>query len=236
MIFTEQEIRNLIRSQLISEKIGTVATTKTGGPTGTVSSSDIEPDDTSDNKQNIDTSQVVDKFKIDTSVSGKTNNENILNSLNSQSKTKFGEFFDVLNKSGITVTINSGHRTVLQQFNIWVKRHTADGKLIPGKIKAALPGRSNHNYANAVDINATYKTTTGQTIELGGSSSRKDWLPIVTVAKQMGIRWGGDFKKNYDPIHFEVGKASGEKYAQLVKLNNGEKNPHKWDKSTLTKV
>lgn len=52
------------------------------------------------------------------------------------------------------------------------------------------------------DINATNGTS-----YLRKASSKEAWeaTGIPNIARDMGIRWGGDFKTYYDPVHFDLG-------------------------------
>ena len=179
---------------------------------------------------------MLDAFNIDDSEQGKViDRNNQLSTLTSSAQTKLNEFFGDLSRAGISVSLNSGLRSITKQYNIWTDRNTLDGELKSGETVAAKPGKSNHNYGTAIDLNASYRTKDGNLVELTTDSSKDKWDPVSMLALRLGITWGGNFSK-YDPIHFELGKSSTTKFDELVDLNDKETNPHKWDKSTLTKV
>lgn len=65
----------------------------------------------------------------------------------------------------------------------------------------AIPGRSAHNYNAAIDINFF---NFNNNIKLTKKSPKEKWEAsgIPFIAKNAGLRWGGDFANYYDPIHF----------------------------------
>jgi len=250
MKITESNLRKLIRKELLNEKSST-STSTIVEQTDTDSDSDTDTDTDADGmtyapipkKDGLEPKEraVLDAFNIDDSEQGKViDGNNYLSTLTSSAQTKLNEFFGDLSRAGISVSLNSGLRSITKQYDIWTDRNTLDGELKPGETVAAKPGLSNHNYGTAIDLNASYRTKDGNLVELKKDSSKDKWKPVSMLALRLGLTWGGDFlpfPKKYDPIHFDTG-GSGAKtlYNKLVNLNNKETNPHKWDKSTLTKV
>ena len=59
------------------------------------------------------------------------------------------------------------------------------------------------------------------------NSPRKEtWIKtgVVAVGESLGLRWGGHFKKNYDPVHFDLGnKVSKGRMSQMVAESNRKK-------------
>lgn len=97
------------------------------------------------------------------------------------------------------------------------------GRSKPGKkVTNASAGLSYHNYGLAVDIvliidgkNASWDTKT----DFDGDK-KSDWLEIVTIFKQHGWTWGGDWKF-VDYPHFE--KTFGYSVRQLLEKHQAKK-------------
>jgi hypothetical protein len=98
-------------------------------------------------------------------------------------------------ESGVTIQLNSGKRSAEKQqklYDEWV----AGGK------QGIEPARNSHHLrGSAIDFNPTLKDGT----VLKSTDSKSKWLAsgIPNIGKSFGMRWGGDFKTNYDPIHFD---------------------------------
>lgn len=73
-----------------------------------------------------------------------------------------------------------------------------------GKITNAKGGQSLHNYGLALDIvlitNGKASWDTAVDFDKDGTS---DWMEVVTIFKQAGWKWGGDWTKFPDKPHFE---------------------------------
>ncbi len=87
----------------------------------------------------------------------------------------------------------------------------AQGRTKPGKIVTnAKGGRSYHNFGLAFDIvllvdkdgNGTYESASWETNVDFDGDGKSDWIEIVTIAKQYGWEWGGDWKFT-DMPHFQ---------------------------------
>jgi hypothetical protein len=99
-----------------------------------------------------------------------------------------------------TIRVNSTYRSPLQQqklYDQWV----AGGQQ---GVKPALPGTSWHNVGAALDFNPTLSDGT----TLLKKTSKEDWVKskVVAIGESLNLRWGGHFRTNYDPIHFDFGK------------------------------
>lgn len=97
-------------------------------------------------------------------------------------------------------------RTFAEQKALYDQGRTKPGK----KVTNAGPGLSYHNYGLAVDIvllkdkdgNGTFETASWETeIDFDGDG-QADWQEIVTIFKQYGWTWGGNWKFTDKP-HFE---------------------------------
>ena len=75
---------------------------------------------------------------------------------------------------------------------------------IEKKYKPIKPAEfSYHNLGMAIDFKITLKN--GKLLDK--KTSKKPWIAsgIVAIAEGIGLRWGGRFSKNYDPIHLDFG-------------------------------
>jgi len=76
---------------------------------------------------------------------------------------------------------------------------------------------SNHYVGHAIDINIIYNKKYYNSDDLGNFSKLPQPIKdFITECKKNGIRWGGDFTKDKDPVHFDS--------------NLYIKNPSKWKK------
>jgi peptidoglycan L-alanyl-D-glutamate endopeptidase CwlK len=87
----------------------------------------------------------------------------------------------------------------------------AQGRTLPGKIVTnAKGGKSYHNFGLAIDIvllvdkdkNGTFESASWETNVDFDGDGKADWLEVVTIFKQHGWTWGGDWKFTDNP-HFE---------------------------------
>jgi hypothetical protein len=115
----------------------------------------------------------------------------IVEKLHPSAVNRFKEFISRIEKElGLQMIATSGYRT-------W--EHQA--RLKKENPKNASAGNSSHNYGFALDVNVL--DANGKNILRKATSSQK-WIDsgIVDIAKEMGFKWGGDFKGYHDPIHF----------------------------------
>ena len=74
----------------------------------------------------------------------------------------------------------------------------------------------------AFDFNPTLAN--GTTIM--SSASKETWIQsgVVQIGESVGLRWGGNFSENYDPIHFDFGnKVSKTRNKKMIKEANSKK-------------
>ena len=100
----------------------------------------------------------------------------------------------------IQIHLNSGYRSSEYQQHLqaeWV----AGGKVGP----APTRGTSYHNFGMAIDFNPVLADGT---TALSTRHSAKRWHSsgVVAIGESVGLRWGGHFATNYDPVHFDFGK------------------------------
>lgn len=117
------------------------------------------------------------------------NQESNIAKLHPLAQQVFRKFIEEVEKMGYNVIVNNSYRTFLEQ-----------KKLNKDNTSNAKPGYSYHNYGLALDINLQKGVRIWRK-----ATSKKDWeeTGIPQLAKSMGLRWGGDFKNYYDPIHFD---------------------------------
>lgn len=129
-------------------------------------------------------------------VSGST--EANLQKLHQAAYPKFKKFASEVEKLGWKINFVSICRSFQKSVELYKLWESNPNKYV----KPAQPGLSMHNYCMAIDINASRN---GQT--LTSQSSKQQWIDsgIVAIAKKHGIRWGGDFSNNFDPVHFDLG-------------------------------
>ena len=89
-------------------------------------------------------------------------------------------------KKGITVVWISGYRSIEKQKELYDAWIASNKRGLP----ASEPGSSYHNYGLAADFVAT-----------GGP-----YLTVGLLAKDVGLRWGGDFTDYPDPVHIDMGR------------------------------
>ncbi len=110
--------------------------------------------------------------------------------LNPMARARFRELVRRIEQElGWTVVITSGYRTPSDQEILRAQGQTSTKAM-----------RSSHNFGMGIDI-VCYRD--GR--KLGKASSKRAWLEsgIPQLAKGMGFRWGGDFTREPDRVHFD---------------------------------
>ena len=100
---------------------------------------------------------------------------------------------------GASIKLNSSYRSPLKQKQLYDEWVASDQT----GIKPARPGTSWHNVGSAIDFNPSLAD--GK--RLSSRSPKSEWLTskIPEIGESVGLRWGGHFSSNYDPIHFDIG-------------------------------
>jgi peptidoglycan L-alanyl-D-glutamate endopeptidase CwlK len=112
-------------------------------------------------------------------------------------------------------------RTFKEQDDLFAKGRTTAGKIVTN----ARAGLSYHNYGLAVDIaliidndgDGKFESASWDTKTDFDKDRKSDWLEVVTIFKQYGWTWGGDWRFR-DAPHFE--KPMGYSVRQLLDLYN----------------
>ena len=115
-------------------------------------------------------------------------------------------------------------RTIAEQDALYAQGRTRPGK----RVTNARGGMSLHNYGLAIDIvlivdtdgNGSYDSANySNSIDFDGDG-QADWMEVVTIFKQHGWAWGGDWKF-VDTPHFE--KTFGHSVRDLLALHRAGK-------------
>lgn len=106
----------------------------------------------------------------------------------------------------------------------------AQGRTKPGKIcTKAIGGKSFHNYGFALDVvllkdtngDGKFETASWETNVDFDGDGKADWQEVVTILKQHGFSYGGDWASFPDMPHFE--KSFGYSVNDLLTLYNSGK-------------
>lgn len=119
---------------------------------------------------------------------------------------------------GIVMVITDGFRSSAEQDDLYEKGRTTGGNIVT----YAKGGESFHNFGLAVDF--ALKTSSGEVIwdmeYDGNGNGRADWLEVVSMAKELGFEWGGDWPqfKDYPHLQMDFGLT-------IADLQNGKRPP-----------
>lgn len=120
----------------------------------------------------------------------------------------------------MAIRVVQGLRTFDEQNELY-----AQGRTQPGpKVTNAKAGQSMHNYGLAIDFallhdkdgNGTYEEISWDINIDFDEDKQKDWDEVVSIFKNAGYTWGGNWKTIVDNPHVE--KTFGYNYKELVKL------------------
>lgn len=115
-------------------------------------------------------------------------------------------------------------RTIAEQDALYAQGRTKKGPVVTN----AKGGLSYHNYGLAIDIvlivdkdgNGSYETAAWDTKSDFDKDGKADWKEVVTIFKEHGWEWGGDWKF-VDAPHFQ--KTFGKSVRELLVLYNNKK-------------
>lgn len=97
-----------------------------------------------------------------------------------------------------------------------------------GIVTRAKPGQSYHNFSLAFDIVLLKDTNADRKFESPSweqnidfdKDGKPDWMEVVSIFKNAGWAWGGEFKSIKDAPHFE--KTFGLHWRELLKRHNNK--------------
>jgi peptidoglycan L-alanyl-D-glutamate endopeptidase CwlK len=105
-------------------------------------------------------------------------------------------------EKGIDIVITEGHRSVERQNELYDRGRTTDGNIVT----YAEGGESYHNYGLAIDF--ALRLDNGNIVwdmnRDDNGNGKADWMEVVSLAKNMGFEWGGDFSNFKDYPHFQM--------------------------------
>jgi hypothetical protein len=117
--------------------------------------------------------------------------------------------YDIWTILGGKVRLNKTYRTVGEQkiyrdkWDAWVDGGKVGKK--PYAARPAYPGTSKHNHGTAADFNVYIGSKSyGSFRATGATKEQWEGSGIPAIIKANGLRWGGDFRSNYDPIHMDI--------------------------------
>ncbi|MCR6596999.1 M15 family metallopeptidase [Bacillus halotolerans] len=103
---------------------------------------------------------------------------------------------------GISIVITEGFRSFKEQDELYKQGRTKKGNIVT----YAKGGESYHNYGLAIDF-ALQKKDGSILWDMdydGNQNGKSDWLEVVTIAKQLGFEWGGDWERFKDYPHLQM--------------------------------
>lgn len=136
------------------------------------------------------------KYDSDPDVPNKPQHASILGALHPDFANNVKSFmYDAWKKNDASIQLNSGYRSSKKQARL-LREWEARGQTGP----RPTSGLSYHNLGMAIDFNPTINGNT-----LGSRSTKQQWFDsgIVRTGEENGLYWGGRFRTNYDPIHFD---------------------------------
>ncbi|WP_147535295.1 M15 family metallopeptidase [Bacillus marasmi] len=115
---------------------------------------------------------------------------------------KMNQLIEQAAGKGISVVITDGFRSAEEQDRLYEKGRSSEGNIVTH----ARGGESYHNYGLAIDF--AIKIPTGDILwdrqYDGNVNGVADWTEVVTIAKELGFEWGGDWINFKDYPHLEM--------------------------------
>ncbi|PZE21607.1 M15 family metallopeptidase [Paenibacillus xerothermodurans] len=115
---------------------------------------------------------------------------------------KQAELVAAAKRKGIVILITDGFRSVEEQNALYQQGRSTSGRIVTH----AEGGESYHNYGLAIDF--ALRSNNGKAIwDMkfdGNGNGQSDWMEVVTLAKQLGFTWGGDWHSFPDYPHLQM--------------------------------
>lgn len=111
---------------------------------------------------------------------------------------------------GVSILITDGFRSVESQNEIYKKGRNDGGAIV----SYARGGESYHNYGLAIDF-ALQTENGGISYDLerdGNQNGKADWFEVASIGKELGFKWGGDWRgfKDYPHLEYTFGLSINE--------------------------
>lgn len=117
--------------------------------------------------------------------------------------------------NSFAIRIVQGLRTIDEQNALYAQGRTKPGQIVTN----ARGGSSYHNYGLAIDFCLLYNGKISWDTNLDEDKDGvKDWQEVVTMFKNNGFSWGGDWKSIVDQPHLE--KTFGYNWRALLDKYN----------------
>ena len=133
---------------------------------------------------------------------GEISVDQIVGCLHPQIEERYRKFLNRLvnETTGYKYSVNATFRSFTRSSQFYRKQLNSAYTSAPFK-STAYPGSSNHNLGIAIDMTVT-DLETGATYN--NKISREKWekLPLVKIALEEKMSWGGTYSTGYDPVHF----------------------------------
>ncbi|QVY63563.1 M15 family metallopeptidase [Cytobacillus gottheilii] len=115
---------------------------------------------------------------------------------------KRDELVSLAADKGIQVVITADFRSYEEQNRLYEQGRSTAGNIVTN----AKGGESYHNYGLAIDF--ALMTIDGQVVwdmeYDGNGNGTPDWDEVVSIAKDLGFSWGGDWRNFKDYPHFQM--------------------------------
>ncbi|WP_345239218.1 M15 family metallopeptidase [Pontibacillus salipaludis] len=135
------------------------------------------------------------------------------------------ELLNRAKEKGISVVITDGHRSIERQNELYEQGRSGEGSVVTN----ADGGESYHNYGLAIDF--ALKTNRGDvvwdTTRDGNGNGKADWMEVVSIAKDLGFEWGGDWSSFKDYPHLQMDFGLSIRELQYGKRPKVEKDTNK---------
>lgn len=103
---------------------------------------------------------------------------------------------------GINLVITDDFRSAAEQDRLYARGRTEEGTIVTH----VEGGESYHNYGLAIDF--ALKLDDGTVVwdleRDDNKNGKSDWMEVVSIAKELGFEWGGDWRGFKDYPHLEM--------------------------------
>lgn len=113
-------------------------------------------------------------------------------------------------EKGINIVITDGFRSRERQNALYARGRSKEGNIVT----YVEGGESYHNYGLAIDfaLQLDNGNVIWDTQHDGNGNGNSDWMEVVTIAKNLGFEWGGDWRgfKDYPHLQMDFGLSIGQ--------------------------
>jgi hypothetical protein len=200
-----------------------------------IKKSQFKPPPTETPEVDPDTEEGAKNYDEDKTIPIKTQHSPYIAELNPTMQPMVKHFiYEVWKQLKVEIYFNSGYRSPAHQKKLKDDYDNGDAKYKKDHAKPADPpvfktgkwsGGSRHNVGLAIDVNATLSktgVTLGKRSPSDPAINKKLWIDskVVAIAESTGLRWGGHYFGNFDPVHFELKASSVENILNIATEKN----------------